>query len=396
MRVLHVIPSVAARYGGPSTAIASMCRALTTLGVEPLIVTTNADGSARLQVPVGETTTWEGVPAIFFNRNFSESFKYSRGLSRWLSEHLHRFDLVHVHALLSHASLAASAEARRRGVPYVIRPLGTVAPWSLGQHKLRKRAMLRLGARQLLHDAAAVHCTSHQEKRDVEQTTGASNCVVIPLGIDPSILSSTSPGLPDRERHPYCLALSRLHPKKNLEAVIESFLEATASRREWRLVIAGSGDRSYTDRLERLVKARDSQQQVSIVGWVGGSRKRELIDGASVFVLASFHENFGVSVLEALGRGVPALTSRAVDLAEQIEKADAGWIVDTTRESLVDGFTRAFSDCTGGKHKGDNARALAARFAWPLIAGQLVALYTRLAGKPAESRMISKRVFRTS
>src|SRR4051794_31345052 len=76
MRVLHVIPAVAARYGGPSTAIAAMCRAVAAVGVEPFIVATDADGPRRLTVPLGETTTWDGVPAVFFKRDWSESYKY--------------------------------------------------------------------------------------------------------------------------------------------------------------------------------------------------------------------------------------------------------------------------------------------------------------------------------
>jgi len=58
MRVLHVIPSVASRYGGPSAAIAPMCRALAQAGVDPLIATTTADGPGRLDLPTGREITW--------------------------------------------------------------------------------------------------------------------------------------------------------------------------------------------------------------------------------------------------------------------------------------------------------------------------------------------------
>ena len=50
--------------GGPSAAIVPMCRALAACGVDPLIATTDADGSSHLPVPLGRLTTWEGVPAI--------------------------------------------------------------------------------------------------------------------------------------------------------------------------------------------------------------------------------------------------------------------------------------------------------------------------------------------
>ena len=54
MKVLHVIPSVAPRYGGPSRAVVEMCRALRAGGVDTLIATTDADGKEpeHLQVAV--------------------------------------------------------------------------------------------------------------------------------------------------------------------------------------------------------------------------------------------------------------------------------------------------------------------------------------------------------
>jgi hypothetical protein len=55
MRVLHVIPAVAPRYGGPSRAIVEMCRALQARGIEPLIASTDADGAGRLSVELGHS-----------------------------------------------------------------------------------------------------------------------------------------------------------------------------------------------------------------------------------------------------------------------------------------------------------------------------------------------------
>ena len=84
MKILHVIPSVASRYGGPSRAVVEMCRALKAAGVDVLIATTDADGAGRLDVKIGEQVSFENVPAIFFPRQWSEAFKYSRPLAQWL------------------------------------------------------------------------------------------------------------------------------------------------------------------------------------------------------------------------------------------------------------------------------------------------------------------------
>src|SRR5947208_6786422 len=120
MRVLHVIPSIALRYGGPSQAILEMCRALRKQ-VQLLIATTDADGNSRLPVRLGSPVDYQGVPAIFFSRQCSEAYKYSYPLARWLGANVKRFDVVHVHAVFSHACMAAARICRRHGIPYIVR-----------------------------------------------------------------------------------------------------------------------------------------------------------------------------------------------------------------------------------------------------------------------------------
>ena len=66
LKILHVIPSVAPRYGGPSKAVYTMCRALQDRGIEVLIATTNADGGGELPVALGEKIVYQGAPTIFF------------------------------------------------------------------------------------------------------------------------------------------------------------------------------------------------------------------------------------------------------------------------------------------------------------------------------------------
>ena len=126
MKVLHVIPSIAARYGGPSQAIYTMCRALQARGAEILIATTNADGSGELPVVLGKEIIYQGAPTIFFPRQWSEALKYSRPLALWLEQNVRNFDLAHVHAVFSHACVGAARACRKNVVPYMVRPLGTL------------------------------------------------------------------------------------------------------------------------------------------------------------------------------------------------------------------------------------------------------------------------------
>src|SRR5262249_27400702 len=98
MRILHVIPSIAERSGGPATAIVPMCRALMQQGVEVLLIATDAGLQDR------ELAEYKGVPAKLFPAELGKSFKYSRPLAAWLNTNVRQFDLAHVHAVFNHSS----------------------------------------------------------------------------------------------------------------------------------------------------------------------------------------------------------------------------------------------------------------------------------------------------
>lgn len=384
LRVLHVIAAVARRYGGPSTAVLGMCRAIQASGLEPVVVTTDADGPHRLTVPLGSMVRFDGVPAVFFRRQWSETLKYSRPLARWLEAHAADFDVVHVHGVFSHACLAAARAARRHGVPYVVRALGMLDPWSLGRRQLAKRIAWPLGVSRLLAGAAAIHYTAAEEQRLAERLRGLAPGVVIPLGVDDALLEfapvATGPAAPDLAGlagHPYVLALSRLHPKKGLELLVDAFLEVTAdggSMGRWRLVLAGDGDPRYVSGLR--ARARNGSGRVLFPGWLDGPRKHAILAGASLLASPSHQENFGLAAIEALACGVPVLVSTDVNLADEIRAAGAGWVTPLAPDALRAALGAALREGSGLASRGAAGRALVrARFTWSRVSTALVDLY---------------------
>jgi glycosyltransferase involved in cell wall biosynthesis len=360
-----------------------MCQALIHHGISPTIVATDADGAGgRLDVPLDQPCTWHGIDAMFFPRQFSEAFKYSRPLAQWLDANAHKFRAVHIHALLSHAPLAAARAAELHHVPYIVRPLGTLDPWSLGQKTGKKRLLLHLRGLRVLQAAAAIQYTSDEERRSVERTLHVSRGVVIPLGVDESHLAQPPASDASRAGDRYVLALSRLHPVKNLVHLIEGFADVIrlSGDTAWRLVIAGYGDESYTRELRRTIDRMHVSSRVTVRGWVEGDQKTELMRRASLFALPSLHENFGVSLVEAMAAGVPAVVSRHVHLAHAIDAAGAGWVVGSSAVSIARGLNAAMLNDDQRAARGVAARILAQRFAWPEVAADLGALYHRVAG----------------
>ena len=367
MRVLHVIPSVAERSGGPATAIVPMCRALMQQGIEVLLLSTT-DGLSEAQGAV----EYKGVPAIFFPPQWGTSFKYSRPLASWLSQNIKNFDLAHIHAVFNHSSIAAAQACRRTGVPYIVRPLGTLDPWSMTQKSLRKRLFWQISGKGIMRDAAAVHYTSEVEKLSTEGHLGLNHGKVIALGIEAN--GSASNG--KLEGEPYVLVLSRLHPKKNVDVLIDAFLSIQKQKlASWRLVIAGDGPPDYVSKLKAKVSASSQPDRIVFTGWLDNDKKHAMLGGASLLALPSHQENFGLCVMEALSHSVPVLVSPNVNLAAEIASANAGWIAAIDKDALAAKLTEALSDEHELMKRGRAGKQLSQKYSWENTATGLIDLY---------------------
>ena len=391
-----MISTVAPRYGGPSQAVIEMTHALSRAGLKLLIATTDADGpGGHLSVALGTLSTFRDSPVIFFRRQWSESFMVSLPLAGWIRDHVAEFDAVHLHGVFTYACLVAASACRRQGVPYVVRPLGTLDLWSRRQKPLRKWVMWQLAARRMLSGAAAVHYTSAEERADVEARLGLRRGVVIPLGVDERLgdcqecagqFRSEQPLLGN---HPYVLVLCRIHPVKRLELCLDAFIDVTnePAYRDWHLVIAGGGDVDYTASLVGRATGRGAAERIHFTGWLDGTAKQGALSGASLLMLASQHENFGVSVAEALICGVPVLVSDQVQLVPEIAAAGAGWVTPVSQVAVASALREALGDRTERLRRGEAGHLLALeRYSWRRVAADLERLYesvTRRAQAPA-------------
>jgi glycosyltransferase involved in cell wall biosynthesis len=386
MKILHVIPAVAPCYGGPSQAVIEMCLALQRADLDVELSTTDADGNGRLAVELDKPSLYHDVRTHFFRRDRSEAFKFSRSLQRWLDENVARYDVVHIHAVFSHATYAAAQACRRHQVPYIIRPLGTLEPWSMQQKRPRKLVAWHLLFRRVLHEAAAVHYTTEQERELTEQSLGLKKGIIIPNGVDESLLA-VEPNGKFRSEHgipadaPIVLSLSRLHPKKGIDLLLKAFLELRARDKlgAWHLVVAGDGERQYVEQLREIARGTGFEAVVHWVGWLEGEAKSAALAEADLFALSSFQENFGIGAVEAMACGAPVLLSQQVGLASEVLAAGAGWVVNLDAAGLCAGLAEAASSSAELSTRGAVARALVReRFTWSRIAEEWSAAYGKI------------------
>jgi glycosyltransferase involved in cell wall biosynthesis len=358
--------------------VIDLCVSLLAQGVTAHIVTTNADGQGQLDVETGQWTGYRGVPTLFFTKSFSEAYKYSRALGYWLERHVTDYDLVHIHAIFSYATLAAGRCCIDRNIPYIIRPLGSLDPWSMRRKRLLKSGLLRLGLSRILRQASAIQYTSKLEQQAAESLMSLGSGRVVANAVSPLSEEIVEP---DYEN--YILYLGRLHEKKKLPLLIERFAAARSNpaMEGMMLVIAGSGELKVEQQLRQVCRLHNCEDIVAFTGWIEGAEKTGLLHNAHLVVLISENENYGISVVEAMSAGIPVLINRGVYLYPDVIEADAGW-VNMEDTNLSADLVEAIENKDASARKAANAmRLVTEKFSWPVVSSRMLSLYHDVLGK---------------
>jgi glycosyltransferase involved in cell wall biosynthesis len=364
-----------------------MARGLARRGLDVTVATTNAAGEKSLPVPLDTPVIDDGVVFRYFARSVPGSWKFSWPMTRWLWANARSYDVVHVHALFSYATIPGCRAAAHVPVPYVLRPLGTLSDWSLGRRRWKKRPYYALLERSHLEMASAIHVTSEAEAGDVARLGYGARARVIPLGVE---VAQRPPRRAAEGTTVRLLFLSRLHEKKNIPVLLRALAQATGAPRRVELTIAGDGDSRYREQLVELAAQLAIGDRVKFVGHVDGAAKERAFAEADCFVLPSSHENFGLAVAEALGAGLPAIVSPGVALSRDIGDAGAGIVSEPTDGALASAITWAAEHPAALVEMGDRACQLAHRsLSWEMTCSRLASLYDELVlerrreGRPA-------------
>ncbi len=369
MRVLHIAPSVARAFGGPTYSLAGFANAATGAGASVVIAAPrpSAEDAEWLadQLPGVRIELFEG-----FGRN---AFVASPALHRWLSTSADSFDVVHVHGLLNSISSFAARRCVRKRRPVVIRPFGTLSGYTVTHRRSAlKKFYFAMIERPTLRRASALHFTTETEKIEsrAHGIEWGARAFVIPPPMNER-------GQSTRRRvraSSNVLVIARLNPVKRIELLLDAWPDVIARVPDARLVIAGEGARDYELSLRR--RSPLTGTSVTFAGAVHGDDKRALLENSDLFVLPSRHENFGIAVLEALTAGLPVVVTPEVQLAGFVQAHQLGVVSEATREGLANAVVSALANGElRARCRESGAQIVAQNFSPGLIGSELLEMY---------------------
>lgn len=263
-------------------------------------------------------------------------------------------EIVHFHGLWQRNYPRIGAWCRERGTPYVVSPHGMLEPWAFKHKWWKKWPYYAAAERPFLRRAACVLATSAEEARNLRPLVGGAPTEVIRLAIRtqaaPDYAAARQAlGWPEGQR--VLVFLSRIHEKKGLHLLIDALEQLEgASPERLRLAIVGDGETAYVEAMRARAERLRPRCTVEWVGPVWSEKKWRYLQGADLFCLPTFSENFGLVVLESCLVGTPVLTTRETPWT-MLEAWGAGLItmprVQDVREALgayLGGFTWSDAD----------------------------------------------------
>lgn len=308
---------------------------------------------------------------------FPPTLGYSRKFDNFLLEH--KPDLVYCIGLWKYFSRACLNWHKETGKPYLVAPHGMLDPWAMQNHKMRKQLLMFLYQKSHLANANCIRALNLAELKAIRGLKFNNPVCVIPNGVDlPDMPAARTP----TGSRPTILFLGRLHPKKGIEVLLDSWEQFVAgSGKDYLLKIVGWGDTSYANKLQQLVAAKTLQGSVEMVGPKFGDEKHQTFLEASGFILPSFSEGMPMTVLEAWSYHLPVILTPHCNIPEGVQ---SGACIECQPEveSVADALEQfAKMSLTDQMQMGQNGRRLVEeKFTWDVVSSKMAMVYDWLAG----------------
>ena len=382
MRILHFLPVYAPawQYGGPVLSVSRLCEGLVEIGVDIRVITTNEGLPDFPSDQLGVPQNVNGVEVIYYPVDQVGGVIRSTALVDALPANMNWADLLHLSAIWQPLGLPVQRAAHAAGLPVVQTLRGALGPYSWRRGWWKKLPYFLLKERPFLQRAAALHCTTRQEAREIDWLGLRTPIELLPNPVDLSQLHCR-PQLGQQWRQmmgisssePLLLVAGRLHHKKGLD-LLPKVLQELADR-PWQIVFIGKDE----DGTGRRLKSRLNRVGLGHrCHWLEHLPTNKLIgpyNAADCLLLPSRHENFGNVVVEALACGCGVLISNHVGVAESIRACPGVRITPRSTHRWITQLGDVLQSQRPGSH---SAQWVVQSFSKPYVAMQAQQIYASI------------------
>ena len=384
MKILVVVPALGSVYGGPSKSVVELTQALGNRGIDIDLVTTNANGSDSLDVPLNCWIAKEFYRIQYFPYWAIKDYKISFSLTKWLWNNVKNYDLVHTNAIFSYAILPAYWACQKDRVPYIVTPRGMLEPWALSYKAWKKRFYYRFLEKPALNRANAIQMLASTEAKRTESLNLKAPFTIVPNGIHRQDFEPlVSPELfyqkfPETKNKQLIIFLGRIDPKKGLDLLANAMGKIHDQFSQAHLVIAGPDNIGFLNTAKNYFSEAGCLDKVTFTGILTGRLKYSALSAAEIYVAPSYSEGFSMSVLEGMASGLSCVITTGCNFPEAAE-VNAAYVVDIDAEKIANALTKCLQNSQEAKAMGERARKLILeQYTWDSIATKLIDVYAAI------------------
>jgi glycosyltransferase involved in cell wall biosynthesis len=397
MRILKVTQSYAPffEFGGPPVKVRALAEGLARRGHAVTVLTADwgldqrlharQEGNGAEASPFGRRWKVNGVTAEYLgNWLHYRRLSWNPALGRYLNARLKDLDVAHIFGLYDFFGPKVGEECKKRGIPYVVEPIGMYVP--IVRNIALKRMYHRIWGREMLSGASAIIATAEQERDELAAGGIPESRIVLRRnGVE------TPARLPERgefrktlgiaRETKLILFLGRLSLKKSPDLLLKAFAGLAQEKElgDVRLVFVGPDESGMKSKLEQMERQTGVAERVLFSPPLDGGPKWEAYRDADIFVLPSQNENFGNTAAEAVVAGTPVVVTDRCGIAPFLKDV-AGVVVRHEEQDLKQALRRLLCD----KSLYDQLRAGCAKavagLGWDEPVQEMEVLYSRLAG----------------
>ena len=353
MRLLHVIPDLDLRRGGPSVSVLGLAKSLAQSGNEVSIVTSGGDSGRHRDCAA------DAVMVVFLERSVGvlcELWSCIRSFSLGSQSD----SIVIIHSLWNLWTTVSAAACRFHDMPYIIVPHGMLSDDALRRSGLKKRIYYFLIDRKTVSSAFAVRfLTDLEREKSLQGWVEFGRSFIVSNGVDQ--LTREKPidigDLAAIVGRRFFVFLGRIHEIKNIELQVHALVELRREFPDVKLVIIGP-DAGHLSKLMDTISCIGMEEAVVFVGAVNDARRFDLLARSVALVQTSFHEAHSMSVNEALACSVPVIITKGVNY-DAVAQVGAGLVVESDPMAVVRAMKFLLNDPVARERMGQNGRAYA-------------------------------------
>lgn len=263
------------------------------------------------------------------------------------------YDVIIINGIFDLKFIAFAFKCKNMGVPYLVKPHGSLVRCALRYGAIRKRLFLYFSG--LLRNSHGLVFLSEDERvsSGYSRTSGVIQSNFVPTRFFEFKFV---------EKENLFLYIGRfdIH-HKGLDILMAAVSKAAVvmRKRGWSMILRGTDYRDGKRWLLNEVAKRGIEDIVTIGGPIYGDAKKHLLRRSKVFVHTSRYEGQPQAVMEAMASGCACLISRGANLSTVFEERNLGILVDSTVSSTSEGLCDLMRDVLSVDEAGNNARAFA-------------------------------------